>query len=158
MILGRFDHYNDSVNNKGTYYLTLNAFLIGAVFTAYTVFDGTLHFNTVIVALMSLSVSLGFISIMATMFSIQPFLKSGESKKYQSLMYFGAISKMKEGEFMADFNGQNDEAVQNDLLVQIHKLAEGLCDKYNNLKIAGWAVAAQFAIIVIIAISIFTNS
>lgn len=158
LILDRYDHYYDSVNNKGTYYLTLNAFLIGAVFTAYTTFKSDMGFNRIVTALMILSVCAGFLSIVITLLAINPFLKSGESKKYQSLIFFGSISKMKEYEFIKDFMMQSESNIQKDMLTQIHQLSEGLCSKYNKLKFAAWIIAAEFAFITIIAISIFTNN
>jgi uncharacterized membrane protein len=158
LVLSRYDHYYDSVNNKGTYYLTLNAFLIGAVFTAYTTFNNKIDFNNVIIWLMVLSVIAGFVSIIVTLLAINPFLKSGESRRYQSLIFFGSISKMKEHEFTKEFTQQNDEAIKKDMLAQIHQLSEGLCSKYNKLKYAAWIVAVEFALISIIVISIFTNN
>lgn len=158
LVLSRYDHYYDSVNNKGTYYLTLNAFLIGAVFTAYTTFNNKIDFSNVIIWLMVLSVIAGFVSIIVTLLAINPFLKSGESRRYQSLIFFGSISQMKEHEFTKEFIQQNDEVIKKDMLAQIHKLSEGLCSKYNKLKYAAWIVAAEFALISIIVISIFTNN
>lgn len=158
LVLSRYDHYYDSVNNKGTYYLTLNAFLIGAVFTVYTTFKNDIEFNRIVIGFMILSVCAGLLSIVITLLAINPFLKSGESKKYQSLIFFGSISKMKEHEFIKDFMMQKETDIQKDMLTQIHKLSEGLCSKYDKLKFAAWIIAAEFAFITIIAISIFTNN
>jgi hypothetical protein len=156
-IIDRFDHYFDSVNNKGNYYLTLNAFLIGAVFTAYLTFNPALHFNNVLIGLMSLSIVLGVASIIVTQLAVNPFLKSGNSAKHQSLIYFGSISSMKESEFINDFVCQQETNIQKDMLTQVHHLAEGLTNKYKKLNIAGWLVVAQFVVIIIVAISIITN-
>lgn len=156
-IIDRFDHYFDSANNKGNYYLTLNGFLIGAVFTGYLTFNSTIHFNNVLIGLMSLCIMLGVASIVMTQLAVNPFLKSGNSTKYQSLMFFGSIAGMKEHEFMKDFSAQEPDDVDKDVQQQIYQLAKGLDGKYRKLNIAGWLVAGEFAIIMIVAISIITN-
>lgn len=156
-IIDRFDHYFDSVNNKGNYYLTLNAFLIGAVFTVFITFNPTIHFNNVLIGLMVVCILLSFASIIITLFAVNPFMKSGNSAKQQSLIFFGSISSMKEHEFIKDFNAQLLLDIQKDMLIQVYQLAGGLSSKYRKLNIAGWLVAAQFVIIVIVAISIITN-
>lgn len=33
--MDRYDHYYDSVNNKGNLFLTLNTFLLGGIITGY---------------------------------------------------------------------------------------------------------------------------
>lgn len=157
LIISRFDHYYDAVNSKGSYYLTLNSFLIGFAFVVYTTFSKEYEFNRIIIGLLILTVVAGLTSIIITLLAVNPFFKSGESKKYQSLIFFASISKMKEEEFVKDFLGQTPQALQTDLLIQIHKLSEGLSSKYEKLKLASWLVAAEFLFIAIIATSIFTN-
>lgn len=157
LIISRFDFYYDAVNNKGTYYLTLNSFLIGAAFVFYTTFSRDLDLNRAVIGLLILTVFSGLLSIIITLLAVNPFSKSGESKKYQSLIFYASISKMKENEFVNDFLAQTSESIQKDMLMQIHKLSEGLSLKYERLKLASWLVAAEFVFIALIATSIFTN-
>jgi len=69
--IGRYDHYYDTINNKGNVYLTLNAFLLGGILTAYyALADGQcnmwiVHLPIILILLSNMLVT--FYSLLALM-------------------------------------------------------------------------------------------
>lgn len=156
-IIERFDHYYDSINNKGNFFLTINTFLIGVIVSGYTFLQEKLKLDNTIQWLIAILALLGLVSIVFTIWAILPYLKSGNRKKYKSLLFFGSISEYSEIEFIKAFNENTDEAIRQDISRQIYTLAKGLNKKFARLKVAGIFLILEFLVITVITILILTR-
>jgi hypothetical protein len=157
-IISRFDQYYANVNAKGNFYLTLNSFIIGFIITGYSFLRDKIIFNAAITWLLIGAALIAFIAICAILFAVHPFLKSGNSKKYSSLIFFGSISQMKENEFADDFNQATVDTLLADFSSQIYQLAEGLNKKFSIMTTVGKLMLLQFSLITIIIISLIINN
>ena len=158
-IMCRYDHYYDSVNNKGNYYITLNAFLIGAVFTIYTTFkdEQFVSAHCWVIYIMAASLLMGLVSIIYTFCAVNPFLKSGNKNKYKSLIFFGSVAEYEEASFIKKFESQSKSDVESDMTKQLHQLATGLTGKYKKLTNAALALRLEFVLITVLTIIIILN-
>lgn len=155
-IVNRYDLYFTNVNNKGSYYLAVNTFLVGGIAASYSFLITTFEFNATIKFLIAAVILLSFISIALSIFAINPILKSNNSKKYQSLLFFGSVAEMKESEVIEEYEHLDEKSVNKDFAHQIYILASGLALKYKLLKWAGYILIAEFFIIAIIITSLLT--
>lgn len=156
-IINRFDTYYNGVNTKCNFYLALNTFLIGGTITTYGFLLNKISLNQFHKCLLITIVILALLGIAITLFAVQPYLRSGNSKKYQSLFFFGSISSMKEKEFCEEFHSMTDEKVSEDLSCQAYQLAQGLSSKYRYLTWVGNCLGLNFLLIIILSISIITQ-
>lgn len=156
-IINRFDHYYANVNNKGSFYVTINTFLIGGIATAYGFIQNTFDINTTLKCLIAIVIISAFVSLALSIFAINPFLKSNNSSKYRTLLYFGSVAEMKEHEVIEEYQQLTDESINKDMAHQIFILALGLKKKYNLLKWAGIILASEFLIIALVIVSILTK-
>lgn len=157
-IIERFDHYNDSVNNKGSFYIALNTFLLGGLFAGFVSLYKDIHYGGYLMCLL-----LGFgvcslVSIGLTIIAINPFLNSGtKGSRRKSLMFFGSISEYQKNTYVETFLQQDADQILNDSLTQAWVLSTGLTGKYKKLKIAGWLLIAQFVLMIPIIYYIALN-
>ncbi|MBB3123349.1 hypothetical protein FHS04_000846 [Mesoflavibacter sabulilitoris] len=152
--IGRFDHYFDSVNNKSAVYIAINTFITGGIIVLLT--------QTTLVCEMSgfgkfcigLLLLIGIISLIILSLASIPFF----SKKPDSLYYFGSVSQMKESEFNKTSEEYSKKDELKDLRSQTYILSKGLTKKFTRLKLAGILLVAQFALLLIILLTILINS
>jgi len=156
-IISRFDHYYDCVNSKANFYLTFNTVIIAGLVPSY--FFITKHFQTGVIEqyLFILIGIVSVISIISTLLAVYPFLNSGNSHKYKSLLFFESIVKMKEKEFVEDFTAQKLEQQIEDMTYQAYQLARGLNAKYQKLKFSGWLIAISLIVMFVTAILLITK-
>lgn len=144
-IIERFDHYYDSVNNKGSFYIGLNTFIFGGICVGYLSIHDKVDANVIIWALFALLIIGNAISIAFTVTAIMPFTKDNpENPHSASLIYFGGIAKHTLPHFKEKFEGAQEGDMLDDLVQQAHCLAGGLHKKYRNLKWAGLFIVVQF--------------
>lgn len=154
----RFDHYYDSVNNKGAFYIGLNTFLLGGLFVGFvTLYNQVAKPQYLWVMLICFALC-GVISIVATIFAINPFLLSGKKKsRNRSLIFFGSIAEYQKENFIKTFLDQDSSRILNDTVTQTWFLAKGLDLKYKRLKIAGYLLIIQFVLLIPIIFCITKN-
>lgn len=148
-IIERFDHYYDSTNNKGQFYLGLNTFLIGGTIGALLYANEKGVLNVLLCCLLSVSLGCIFLSILFTLSALQPFTRSGHSRNYQSLLFFGSITELTDCKiFRTKMNKQSTQERLEDLQNQCYTLAQGLTSKFRKLKNAGRLIWLTFLILI----------
>lgn len=156
-IINRYDHYYDSVNNKGQFYLGLNTFLIGGLGAAYAL---TQQQHICICSLNLFMISLlviNFISIFFTLRATLPYLKSGDNKNYKSLIFFGSVAEFSKEQFIEKATNASAEDIKSDFAIQTYQLAVGLAKKFERLKFAGLFLAIEFILLIPFLITFFIN-
>ena len=73
-LIERFDHYYDSVNNKGAFYIALNTFIFGGLCVGYITLYKDIDVNAVIWVLLSILLTSNLISTVFTVLATMPFL------------------------------------------------------------------------------------
>lgn len=152
--IGRFDHYFDSVNNKSAVYIAINTFITGGIIvllTQTTLVCEMTWFGKFCIGLLLL---IGIISLIILSLASIPFF----SKKPDSIYYFGSVSQMKESEFNKTSEEYSKKDELKDLRSQTYILSKGLTKKFTRLKLAGILLVAQFALLLIILLTILINS
>src|SRR5690242_19870751 len=92
-LIDRFDHYNDSINNKGAFYLSINTFILGGLCVGYSSYCAAIKgsgllYPWIMIAAGTLLV-LCLASILCTIIAITPYLKDNHVEDDQpSLIYF----------------------------------------------------------------------
>lgn len=142
-IVNRFDHYFDSINNKGVFYITINTFLLGGLFTQVEVILNAGNKSWWIYTLVLGFVLINVFSNILTILSINPF-KSPKCDDSPSLIYFHDIACKELKEFTTEFASQSDAFLNKDFSNQIHQLAGGLNIKFDRLRYAGLLLLLQF--------------
>ena len=162
-IIERFDKYNDSVNNKGALYLSVNTFILGGICVGYCSFykdchpDGQL-FGWLLAAV-ALLLACCLASILYTILAIDPYLKDNlVNDDKPSLLFFGGISKLTCNEFSGRFLKRTVEEAKEDSIRQAHSLAFGLNKKYRNLKIASRFLIAEYTLLIATLLLTYFNS
>lgn len=148
-IINRYDHYYDSINNKGNFYLVLNTFIIGGILSGYYSLDKQYHFECVFSYLLFLTLFVNVSSILFTLFAIKPFFSKRNENKDNSLYYFGHVSERKITEYQKKFIKSSEKEFLDDATFQIHKLAIGLNNKFKKINIASILIGIQVLLIVV---------
>jgi hypothetical protein len=155
-IIGRFDHYFDSINNKGVFYITINTFLLGGLLSQVGEIiksgNGSWWIYTLVLGFILINVS----STILTIPSISPF-KSPKCDDPSSLLYFHDIACKDLNSFKKEYTTQSEDFAKLDFTNQIHQLAGGLKIKFDRLRYAGILLLFQFVSLVpIIVITILS--
>lgn len=142
--IGRFDHYYDSVNNKGNIVLGLSTFMVGGIATSYSIIisntNDSFWLKTSIISL----VILGLMSMLTMIIASVPYL----TPESNSMFYFGSISKMSKSNFKTCSSSLTDEQEVEDLREQVYLLAKGLKGKFLKLRIATIILAFQIVLLI----------
>jgi len=150
----RYDHYYDSVNNKGNLYLTLNTFLFGGIITAYYSIKESLVGKCDILFFVWASLICCGLSLLFTLWAIIPYLSRQRNSIKSSLLYFGDVSNVSIGSFTNKYAEITEDKVYEDFLQQVHLLAIGLQNKFRRLQIATYLLGGCFISIIIIGFKI----
>lgn len=148
-LIGRFDHYYDSANNKGSFYIGINTFILGGICVGFSSYCKNVQLGmcTCVVAIILLVTC--FASIFYTLLAMTPFLKINfGSNTDDSLVFFGGITKYEEADFHLRFRNQLDNEIIEDYQNQIYTLSKGLNDKYKWLQEAGFFLIIEFMILI----------
>ena len=144
-LIERFDHYYDSVNNKGAFYIALNTFIFGGLCVGYFTLDKDIDVNAVIWVLLSILLTSNLISTVFTVLATMPFLKDNdEYKQKPSLTFFGGIARHQVAHFKEKLLASDDTALLDDAIQQAYSLAVGLDGKYKKLGWASYLLVIQF--------------
>lgn len=153
--IDRYDHYYDSVNNKGNLYLTLNTFLLGSVVTGYYSTKGIISQQTpYIVFFIWLSLASCIISIGFTLWAIMPYLSKASSTGVASVINFGNVSNIAHSGFKQLCDDMTEEKQYDNYLNQSYLLAVGLQKKFKRLQVATYLLGINFIFISIIIFKI----
>jgi hypothetical protein len=156
-IIDRFDKFYDAANNKGSFYIALNTFILGGICVGSISLKKDIEVNDYILILTALLLSSCFVSIFFTIRALIPFLKDSSYSGSPSLIYFAGVAKRTLPEFETKFNQLTDPGIISDLTHQAHCLATGLQIKYTRLKYAGWTLVFQFVLLAPLLLLIFKN-
>jgi hypothetical protein len=152
--ISRYDHYYDSVNNKGNLYLTINTFILGGSLTGYYSIHEQVCIEGFCYALFWILLFSCIISISLTLFAIKPYLNSKLDNTEGSLLYFGDVSLLKFKEFENRIQTLTEEKQITDFTKQTYLLAIGLRRKFRLLKWSTYLIAFEFICVIIIGLLI----
>lgn len=146
-LIGRFDHYYDAINSKGSFYIGLSTFLFGGIIVGYTSLHTQIGNDIFIWTLMLLMMSCCFLSIIYTIWALKPYTKDNHvNDSNKSLIFFGGIAKHTANFFTQKINAETDETILHDMTRQVHCLSIGLTVKYKRLKLSSHFLMAQFCL------------
>jgi hypothetical protein len=147
-IIERYDHYYDTVNNKGAFYIALNTFLLGGLFAGFIALNDTVSKPYYLWLLLVIFAICNLLSSVITILAIHPYVDTTKRPTKKSLMFFGSVSIYQRENFVDAFRDQDDERTIKDATTQVWFLARGLTVKFRRLKIAGYLIIAQFIILI----------
>lgn len=152
--INRFDHYYDTINNKGNLFLALNTFLIGGSVTGYFSLNDLMGLGLFLLfGIIGLFFS--FISISFTLMAIYPYLgKRNSVDEMKSTINFSEISNKTKTEFRQLYEEYNENSYYNDLVEQVWQLSIGLRNKFIKLQYATLYLGGAFLLLVITIIKI----
>jgi hypothetical protein len=158
-IISRFDHYYESVNNKGNVYLTLNTFALAGIIAGYVYLksiDGN-EYGPWTNFVFGVIVSLGILSIASILLALKPYLISKKFGKTRSVIFFGDVSKFEEHGLVSTWSKTNEQSFHEDLLRQTHTLACGLREKYNAISWATILMLMELAFTILFGTMLIYN-
>jgi hypothetical protein len=151
-IIDRYDHYYDSINNKGNLYLTLNTFILGGVIAGFFTLNSQYHFCPFIVVLFILTLIFNLFSIGLTLLAIKPYSKGEKKANNNSLVFFRDVSDMTDSQYNALWSDMDEIKYHGDLKRQAQILANGLKRKFSFLSSATWFIIGQVFFIILFGI------
>lgn len=152
--IDRYDHYFDSVNNKGNLFLTLNTFLLGGMITGYYTIKVNVVGQNDITFFVWIALILCLLSIGATLQAIIPYVNRQADCINGSVLNFNNVANLSHSSFKRMYDDMTESAKYEDYLEQSYLLAKGLQKKFLKLKIATYLLAGCFACIIYIGIKI----
>lgn len=150
-IINRFDHYFDSINNKGVFYITINTFLLGALLSQIGLVIKSGNDSWWIYAFVFGLILMNISSTILTILSINPF-KGPKCDEPSSLIYYNDIACRDVNKFKAEYEIQTEESMNGDFANQVHQLAVGLKKKFDRLRYAGVLLLLQFVLLIPIVV------
>jgi hypothetical protein len=155
-IINRFDHYFDSINNKGVFYITINTFLLGGLLSQIGLIIKSANDSWWIYTLAFGSILINIASTIFTILAINPF-KSAKCDEPSSLIYYNDIACKDLSSFKDEYQIQTAEFMNGDFATQVHQLSVGLKTKFNRLRFAGVLLLLEFvSLIPILVITILS--
>lgn len=150
-VIGRYDHYYDSVNNKANFWLAFNSFLIGAVVTTYKdvadMMKNVSCLNTYkTVALLFIVVTT--VSIIFIVLGSLPHTSSGG----RSIIFFGDVAEIQKATYLNKVTQIDKPSLSNDYNEQVHELAKGLKKKYWYLKWSGRLMLVELGLFIVLIV------
>lgn len=131
--IDRFDNYISTTNAKSSIILAFNGIIVGSIFLKYDVliklFEEPIWCLYLAIILLSV---LGISSIFSIIFAfhvINPFLESGHSNNYRSMLFFKSISEIGYEKYNQMIDNINNENFIQDLKKQSYQLARGMTKK-----------------------------
>ncbi|HYV94661.1 MAG TPA: Pycsar system effector family protein [Chitinophagales bacterium] len=157
-IIGRFDHYFDSLNNKASFYLGLNTFITGGLVGVYFALSQNIHFTRYEDIVFLIAITLGFASMFLLVWGVKPFLKDIQREGQSTVpIFFGSIAKLSAEKFLTDFMQHERENMIKDMALQAHILACGLERKFIRVQYASYVLIAEFVLLIQIVIIILNK-
>lgn len=152
--MDRFDHYYDSINNKGNLYLTLNTFLLGGLMTGFYNIKEVLVDKCDVIIFVWIALLCSFLSIAFTLLAIIPYLNKQADSVNGSIINFGNVSNISLTSFKKMYEELSDEKRCEDYLQQVYLLSRGLQKKFNRLRTATYLLGGYFICVIIIGVKI----
>ncbi|MDV3550501.1 hypothetical protein CMU66_18390 [Elizabethkingia anophelis] len=152
--MDRYDHYFDSINNKGNLFLTLNTFLLGGMITGYYSIKDTIANQFDIMFFMWIGLVLCLFSLGFTLWAIIPYLNKQADSINGSTINFGNVSNISFESFKQMYANVTEQKRYDDYVHQVYLLACGLQKKFCRLKTATYMLGGCFICIIIIGIKI----
>lgn len=152
--MDRYDHYYDSINNKGNLYLTLNTFILGGMIAGYFNIKEVLGESCFGIIIFWLGLICTLLSIAFTLWAIIPYLNKQEDSDKGSFMNFGYVSRITFASFKKMYTELSEENGYEDYLQQVYLLSKGLHLKFNRLRTATYLLGGTFVCVIIIGIKI----
>jgi predicted membrane channel-forming protein YqfA (hemolysin III family) len=157
-IIERFDHYYDTVNNKGSFYIGLNTFILGGICAGYISIENKIEHSLCLWILLSTIFVLSITAIFYTINAISPYVKDNENNEdTPSLIFFGGITRYNLNAFLEKIKSETIEETNEDMFRQAHCLANGLNAKFRKLRIVSYLLLVQFIVIPLLCIYILKN-
>lgn len=156
-IVGRYDHYYDSVNNKGNVYLTLNTFLLGGMVAGFYSFINNNTVTCCLMILMALTIILNLVSITTALWAVKPYLNKPKDNENGSLMFFGDVAYYPYNLYQNLFAALDEEKNYADFVKQTHLLAIGLKNKFSLMKTSTYFLGGQILLLTIIGLIILNK-
>lgn len=154
-VIGRFDHYFDSVNNKGNVFLTLNTFLLGGLIAGYYTLQKDHSITTGACYLFATAALFNLTAIGLVIAAIIPYMNFNGKDEHASLINYNDIASYTKEELVAKINTQNELNVAEDLVHQKLLLSKGLRRKFNLMWYATAATAIELAAVFVLGIILF---
>ena len=152
-LIERFDHYYDSINNKGNAMLVINTFSIGGIAAFYTALQDDVTWTTSMKAYGIALCLLWAASLFLTSWGLMPYQKS----TVKSIIFFGGVSSLSEAEFLRQNSEQQENALIKDMQSQAYHLAKGLALKFQRLRWATYSLFVSYVVLVFASIVLLTN-
>jgi hypothetical protein len=153
--IDRYDHYFDSINNKGNLFLTLNTFLLGGIITGYYSIKDNINGEIDVIFFVWIALILCLLSIGTTLLAIIPYISKQADCVSGSVLNFNNVANISLGSLKLMYENLTEDKKYEDYLEQSHLLAKGLQKKFSYLKIATCLLGGCFNCIIIIGIKIF---
>ncbi len=152
--MDRYDHYYDSINNKGNLILALNIFLLSGIITGYYSIKGEVVCGFGILFFMWSGLLFCLLSIACSLWATLPYLSKQSDRINGSVIYFGSVANLSFQRFNQKYSEMTDENRYEDYLQQVHLLAIGLQKKFRRIQIATYLLGGCFFCITIIGLII----
>lgn len=154
-IITRYDNYINFSNVKGSFIVTLNTFIVGAVLVnrGFILEKIDCKYISFYNFLLLLLCSSALVILFFTIRALFPYSISGNSSKdeYHSHIYFGSVSKFESAkEYISSLSKIDDNKFEEDLASQAYIIAIGLTRKYKMLDISMYAI--YFELLIFVAI------
>lgn len=142
-ILGRYDHYIESVHSKSNVIITLNTFILTGAVTLFAGFKSDLN-----EFLTGCLISIILVSIISTIYILVAISPQTKRSSKNSVIFFGNVSNMKSDvEYLKTLKKTDYQEFEADLAHQVHQVAKIVCKKHEELKNAGYLLIMQFILI-----------
>lgn len=152
--IDRYDHYYDTVNSKGAFYIGLNTFMLGGLFAGFISLQDQMEKPPYLWTLLVLFAGCSILSSTLTVIAIHPFVNTSRKRGKRSFLFFASVARYEQDNFIEAFMQQDENRRTRDTVSQMWHLSRGLTHKFRLLKLAGWLVIAQFIILIPIIFSI----
>lgn len=153
----RYDHYYDSVNNKGNIVLGFSTVIFGALLTIYPALNDKVEFNSLMYVMLIGACLFGFLAMITLLITSIPYSRSKIKSSTNSLLFYQSVADRSKSEFLKSTEEYTEDDEINDLRNQTYDLAKGLSQKFKNLKRAIYFIIVQMIILVPLIILILTH-
>ena len=143
--IDRYDTYIESTQTKSNLYLALNTAIVGGIITLLTT-SGNTGISKAAIILLGLVALLSLMSIVLTLWAINPYLKN-ISGKSDSVLFFQEVAGMAYSDFHLKFLEVSKKNLFTDMTCQAYSLATALKKKYRKLMYAGRMLIAEFILL-----------
>ena len=144
-ILGRYDHYIESVQSKSSLYITLNTFILTGFFTLFAGFSNRM--NVFLIAFLIAIILISVISLVYTLIALIPRTKRTAQ---DSIIFFGDVAdKNQPNQYYELIKDMDEETFTKNLAQQVQQVAQIVCKKHIHLKYTNQFLIAQICLITI---------